>query len=96
VYFVVRVPVVTGVLASIAINAAPQYSVSFPSVTWPVEESVVTILQNLQSLSDVQEVAAQAIKRNEAPNNSFLFIGKIFHFKDTKTLFLWNIINPKR
>ena len=65
---------VTGDLASIAINAAPQYSVSLPLVTSPVEESVVTILQNLQSLKAVQEVKAQAINRNDAPNNNFLFI----------------------
>jgi hypothetical protein len=29
-------------------------------------------------------VAAQAIKRNDAPNNSFLFIIFIFQVKDTK------------
>ena len=70
-----------------AINAAPQYSVSFPLVTWPVEESVVTILQNLQSLRAVHDVAAHAINRNDAPNSSFLFITIVLRFKDTKTLF---------
>jgi len=96
VYFVVRFPVVTGAFASSAINVAPQYSVSFPFVTWPVEESVVTILQNLQSLSAVQDEAAHAINRNDAPNKSFLFIGIIFRCKDTKTLSLRNRIEPKR
>ena len=86
-YFVVRVPVVTGDLASIAISAAPQYSVSLPLVTSPVEESVVTSLQNLQSLKAVQDVKAHAMNKNDAPNSSFLFITIVLRFKDTKTLF---------
>jgi len=87
VYFVVRVPVVIGDLASIAIREAPQYSVSLPLVTVPVEESVSTSLQNLQSLKAVQDVKAHAINRNDAPNSSFLFITIVLRFKDTKTLF---------
>jgi len=71
-----------------AINVAPQYSVSFPLVTWPVEESVVTILQNLQSLRAVHDVAAHAINRKDNPNKKFLFMSLNFQFKDTKTLFL--------
>jgi hypothetical protein len=88
VYFAVRVPVVMGTLASIAISAAPQYSVSVPLVTSPVDESVDTSLQNLQSLKAVQDVKAHAINKNDAPNSSFLFITLILRFKDTKTLFL--------
>jgi hypothetical protein len=84
---VVKVPVVTGDFAWIAINCAPQYSVSLPSVTCPFEESVDSSLQNLQSLKAVQDVKAQAINRNVAPNSSFLFIRIVLRFKDTKTLF---------
>jgi hypothetical protein len=50
----------------------------------------------LQSLSAVQDEAAHAINRNDAPNKSFLFIGIIFRCKDTKTLSLRNRIEPKR
>lgn len=85
---VVRVPVVTGFLASIAINAAPQYSVSNPSVISPFEESVVTILQVLQSLRASQDVAAHATKTNAAAKINFLFIFPEFQSKDSKTLSL--------
>lgn len=85
---VVRVPVVTGFFVSTAINAAPQYSVSNPSVTSPFEESMVTILQVLQSLRASQDVAAQATKTNAAVKINFLFIFPEFQFKDSKTLSL--------
>ena len=77
-YLVERVPVITGALASMAIKAAPQYSVSNPSVTSPVEVSVVTSLQNLQSLRASHEVAAHATNKKAAPNNNFLFILNMF------------------
>lgn len=82
----VRVPDVTGFFVSIAIKAAPQYSVSNPSILSLFEESSVTILQILQSLRASQDVAAQVTKINEAANKSLLFIILIYQFKDSKTL----------
>jgi hypothetical protein len=92
----VRVPVVTGALASIAINAAPQYSVSNPSVTSPFDESVVTSLQTLQSLRASQDVAAHATSINDAANKSFLFIFNEFQFKDSKSLSFTDDFNRKK
>jgi hypothetical protein len=81
-----REPVTTGPLDSIAISCAPQYSVSYPSVTCPVEVSVVTNLQILQSFRASHEVAAQAKNTKEAANKTFLFILNVFQFKDNKTI----------
>jgi hypothetical protein len=80
--------VIVGFAALYAIRSAPQYSV--PPLDDTSELSLilrVTILQVWQSVKDLHDVAAQAIKRNDAPNNSFLFILVNFHFKDSKTLF---------
>ncbi len=60
------VPTVFGPVASIVNRDTPQYSVSKPFNTSPFEESVETVLQNLQ-LSPSQEEAAQLRKKNAAP-----------------------------
>ncbi len=76
-----------GLVASFVAKAAPQYSVS-ELVLITVPFSDVTSLQILQPLIASHDVAAHAMNRNAVPKNSFLFIiFKLFHLKDTKTLF---------
>jgi hypothetical protein len=79
--------VTLGFAALNATRSVPQYSVPPPDVTSELSLIFrVTILHVWQSLKALHDVAAQAIKTNEAPNNSFLFISVNFHFKDNKTL----------
>ncbi len=67
-------PTITSSLASIAINAASQYSVSEPSEIIPPPISEVTCLHILHVPRDSQAVKAHDMMMNEIPSISVRFI----------------------